>query len=240
MFEDRETIVKILFILLLVGGSIVKMLYNAFGKTRPRAPPGPQGGTKPALDLRDFLEEVRRQSTGEGAGKARGGGREARPAAAPEAPAREEEPQWEVLEPQPERPQPAAPPARATEEAQQRGQTAKAEERHRKRARKKRQEQRGAVKRDSSKPTPVAEEREDRHIHEYFEKLSATTTQVPRDQAWGGREGSRSVASSRGVADHDARKFPPLPVLGCSLREAVIAQVILSPPRCRQRSYRRR
>jgi hypothetical protein len=240
-FRDGESLIQLLLILAVVGGSVIRFIYNTFIKPRARPRARPQGEqNKPAQDLREFLQEIRRQTSGEGAGKAPGGATAEAPP--PDGPPRDEKLQWEGVEPPPEQAQPTEPagPPTHTGDLRERRQAAKAQARAKKRGRKKQPEEHpGAVNQDSAEPAPAIAESASRGVHQYFKPLSATSTQVPETQAWAGREGSRAVASSRGMADHDARRFPPLPVLGCTLREAIIAQVILSPPRCRQRSYRR-
>jgi len=163
MFEGFDELGKYGIIVLVLGASFLKWLYQALKKPAPQARPGPgpQGGNKPAVNLQEFLEQVRRQASGEAA----------KPAAAPEVPAQEEEVAWQTVE-TPETPEPQAepvgPPARV-DEAQQRRQAAQAHQRRRDRTRQENQEQRGADKRDrSEEPTPVAAEGQDTGTHDFF------------------------------------------------------------------------
>ena len=66
-FRDGESLIQLLLILAVVGGSVIRFIYNTFVKPKARPRARPQGEqNKPAQNLREFLQEIRRQTSGAG------------------------------------------------------------------------------------------------------------------------------------------------------------------------------
>lgn len=224
-FED---VAKIVILVLIFGGWLVRMVFQSLGKpvNKPRGPanqPGP-----PAKGLREFLEEIRQEEAGGG-----------RPAAAPAE--RGEELVWEEVDEPPFQPH-AEPQAEKTAFDLRREQWKRETERRRaerarqreERARRRRQE---PAEEEAEHWTSVAERRldsklDERHVGSHLDSRQLESRlsqrQLSRLTPW---------VTARPTGEGH-RKALVGALRGLTLRDLVLAEVILGKPRSKKRHIR--
>ncbi len=232
MFDDKNNLIRFIVLLLIVGFWIVRILYQSFvkplarreagdpiGRNRPR-PPAEEGGLLGEEDDREAADD--RDAT------------RSREAAGDRAPARDIRSFLEEIRmagniplpvPAAGSPESSTPPSGPTGSPfsgtfVQQAPAAEnpVHEGPRKRRGGSARRDRGAPRGAPPSPLPAGSGHGE-SIHEYLDSLAE------RGRAPGPVSGGRIV--------------PVIPGLGASLKDAMLAQVILGPPRCRQRRYRR-
>lgn len=219
---DAETLIQILVFVVIVGGAILRFVYQAFIKPLQEAQArrrAMQPGQEPAQTLRDFLAEIRGE-------KPEGGGAE-EPAASPRE-AHHRDLVREAVEGEPER-RPSGEPRQPFPEAGPPPIPARGRGRHRRRSVRQEEEKKAAAearapKRALSSLAPAGEGREP--------VLAAQPHVEARTE--GALRRAKELRDAAGPL-HLGR-LPP----GMSLRDVVLAQVILGPPLCRQKPSQRR
>ncbi|MBI4606907.1 MAG: hypothetical protein HY721_33505 [Planctomycetes bacterium] len=218
MFPEKLEYIQILIMVLAVGGLIVQLLYRSFVRPVARPPAGAPRPAAPARGIKDFLEEIRRAAR-EAAGEEEAPGRGGAPGegGVPReggAPRRAEGPAPEAArEAPPAAPRPAArrerPQAPRREEPPQRERLPEA-----------------------------ADERPEKTVQEHIDELWPEPPQpAPREPAPGEDVRTRRLVGSAEAPGSTtrSRRAAVLSGLGLDLGHAILAQVVLGPPRCRER-----
>jgi hypothetical protein len=217
---DAETIVQIIVFLFFAGAAIIQVLFRVLGKAaKPPAPPAPQARGAPPKEktfknVREFLDEIRAEvAKGGGQGQRQGQpGRAAAPAG--------EDPVlvWEVVE------EGRAAPARPVAGPAAKPVAGPAGSR---------------AERPGRPPggTPARREKPPKGVHEYLQDLArrdpeAESTPAEEGVVPGVETALAGESEPAPAARRTARQPAALPG-GLTLREALIAQAILGPPRCR-------
>jgi hypothetical protein len=232
VWPDKQTIIQIVIFVFFAGAAIVQVIFRALAKT-PKQPLAPREGMpqaglqeKAVKSVRDFLKEIRAAAE---KGADEGRQRESRKVPVPS------EGQvlvWETVE-EP-KVAPRAQPADSRGKGKEQG--SRRSDRDRKRAEGR-----------SSAGRPTAPMAEVKGVHEYLQDLAHREgdTQEPAlapagESPAAGLETAREM-NLRGRSARVTRTLPRPEGLvgGLSIRDAMLAQVILGPPRCRGRHARR-
>jgi hypothetical protein len=234
MFNDKLALLKIIIVMAMAAIWLARAIYQAYVKPVSKAEGDGSRAGEPARplerNLREFLAEIREQAANKAAGP-RPHAPSPPPAQAPARELRAPPPRPVVKAPQP---RPEREPAPSAREAVAQPPPLEAEE--------------------IPAAAPVS-------VHDYLEGLGqsevAGRAKPPKKKERSKRRrpaeagafpsssalslSSSSVSVSRGPLS-SSRDSPPLliPGLRLSLRDAVLSQVILGPPRCRERRFRRR
>ncbi len=237
-FVDFDTVVKILFFVVVFGGWIVSSIFKNLIKPAAKRPPA---GGPPAKGLREFLEEIRQEAAGG-------------PPAAPAAPARPvDEVVWEEIEDageigEVETRRPAAPQGQRTAFDERREQLRRETERRRAERERRRLEQARRrqeeleAERGAEEPqrewVSVAERRLDSKLDSKLDERDIGSNLDDRqlesrlaDRHLGGPAVSRAPAGARRV------RAPELvgALRGLTIRELILADVILGKPSSQRR-----
>lgn len=211
--------------LLAAGIWLAQAIYRAYVKPVSQGeqggPPRPAPARGPPKDIRDFLAEIR----GEARSETEPGSPEVATSRPPQPASHGESPEETASRPQrtesdrrgprpvrerPSRPSPASPAFPARE----------------------------------VRPPPAPEVdpvTAPGSVHAYFENLTRQEADVRAKQVAKKERTRQRMARATGSLRADGGpRTPIIPSLGLSLRDAVLAQVILGPPRCRGRQYRRK
>ncbi len=238
-FMDIEGVIKWLFIAVIFGGWILKAVIKHLIKPAMKRQAGHQGGP-PAKGLREFLDEIRREEAG-------GGGPPARQAAAPMESA--EELVWEEVD-EVEAPRPAVQPGERSAFDEKREQLKR--ETERRRAERKRQRLERARRRQGElepKRAAAGEEQPpqewtsvaERHLDSKLDERHVGSDLDDRhlESQLAERHIGRLARSKSRSAGRRARSGELTRVLlGLTVKDLILAEVILGKPRSKKRHVR--
>ena len=221
---DTLTILKLVFLGIVILIAFLQVLYKAFVRPLQSAEERRRqqgGGKDPIQEVRDFLAELRGEKVSR----------------APSSPERKREGEWEVvwqaLDEEPEKP--SSPPAR--NRGEEKGEESVSPSK----------EAIEAPKRPALPSVREAGEDPGRHVHEYLENLANQVVQdIPElptappisQQAETNIEKRFASKQGRRAQVRMDRRTPLQLPFGVTLRDALLANVVLGPPRCRQRGPR--
>lgn len=238
--DDISDLVRILVVAALFGIPVVRWIFRTLIKSAMKRPAEHKGGP-PAKGLREFLDEIRQEEAG-------GGGPPARQAAAPMEPA--EELVWEEVE-EVEAPRPAVQPRERSTFDEKREQWKRETERRRaarkrqrlERARRRQGElepKRAAAGEEEQQPqewTSVAE----RHLDSKLDERHVGSGLDDRhlESRLAARHRGRLAPSKSKSAGRRARSGELSRVLqGLTVKDLILAEVILGKPRSKKRHVR--
>ena len=238
--DDFDELVKIIFFVVLFGGWILRAVFRSLIKKAAMRPPAQPGGA-PAKGLREFLEEIRQEGAG--------GGAPARQVARVDEP--DEELVWEEVDDEEvvdEAPRPAAQQGERTLFDERREQWKQETERRRAARERQRLEQvRRRQEELRGEPAPEEEVRErislaERHLDSRLDERRIGSDLNERQllsQLATRRIGLLSSAAarpSRAAVDRSPELVGAL--RGLTVKELILAEVILGKPRSKRRHFR--
>ncbi len=237
---DFEDVIKVLFFVVIFGGWILKAVIKNLIKPAMKRQAGHQGGP-PAKGLREFLSEIRREEAG-------GGGPPARQAAAPMESA--EELVWEEVD-EVEAPRPAVQPGERSAFDEKREQLKR--EAERRRAERKRQRLERARRRQGElepkraatgeQPpqewTSVAERHldsklDERHVGSDLDDRHLVSRLADRHIGRRARSKLKSAGRRRRARSGELTRV----LQGLTVKDLIVAEVILGKPRSKKRRVR--